>query len=819
MPEKVPFAGTWDFFRFVLPVILAVVGLQCSTQSFARMMNYDTAVVFPPMFYVGGYPFYNPIYYLLGIFKFIYRKGMYVYYLRSIKWFLFFGVLAFLAAVIQTAIINHIANSKNSTMNGTARLATEKELKQAGYMNKNGLVVGETYDAVINLKKKSKVDSQTGQKMVTSSLSMVLKKPGKLLCAEGIHALLMAPSGTGKNVSVILPTLFSWLKSVFVLDPKAENFSVTSKWRSQFSRIIRFDTSDKHNTLRFNPVNEIRDGIDCAYGDCLQIANIIIPPSTGDNAYFTNSAAGFVTSALLHLRFSDSDNKSLGGLRDFLSAGNEDDLTALLQPQKGGGESSALGKSQAEAMMKAPHYFVITQRMWDAENYQVKNRKTGKIETRNTFKDKGLHIGDKYYDPKLQQLLNKGAADILSTNAKEKASVWKEIASNIQLFDDENVRFATGESDFEIADFFNTDRPISFYFTVPFEKLSDHAPVVKIILTLILRRLTSGTSTFGNFKLAYDLLLILDEFPTLGKFPIIAEMMGLLRSYHVYVLIVCQALNQLVDRYGQNHPFLDHCQCHIIYAPGSVNDAEMYSRAIGNETIHEEKISRSGQLKIGNNNLSYSNQNSGRALFDAADIMRLPGDSALIRINQLQPYIAKKVVYYMDPRFKDKIGKEGLSIIELYSNAAGLPSHKRRMEMIKKNLLTEQSAKTFFNENNIEKDSELFSSQTELDGLLDSDDEIYAAEENVDLSFGNEEAQKLEQKESQNQDDKNSDSNDKNQNGNVADGNPFENAEDERSEGCGTEDEDSASDNPADAEQALLDEDGGNPDDFNGPIY
>lgn len=743
MPEKIPFAGTWDFLRFVLPVLLALIGFQCSTQSFAKMMNYDTSIVGEPMFHFGNYPFFNPIFYILGFFNFIYRDGMYDYYLRSIKWFLIFGIIAFIEALIQTAVINYIASGKNSTMNGTARIESEKTLKQAGYMNKNGLVIGETYDAVIDLKKKAKIDSQTGQKMVTSSLSMKLKKPGKLLCAEGIHALLMAPSGTGKNVSVVLPTLFSWLKSVFVVDPKAENFTVTSKWRSQFSRIIRFDPTNKNCTLRFNPVNEIRDGIDYAYRDCSMIASIIITPSTGDNAYFTNSAQNIVTSALLHLRFSDCEDKSLGGLRDFLSSGSDDDLSELFN-SKDGAANPSLGKSQAEAMAKTPHYFIISQQMYDAENYQVRNKKTGEVETRNAFKEKGLSVGDKYYDPRLQQLLNKGAADIMSTNSKEKASVWKTIASDIMLFDDEGVRFATSESDFEIADFFNCDRPISFYFTVPFSDLERLSPIVKIIITLILRRLTEGTSTFGSSKLAYDLLLLLDEFPTLGKFPVIAEMMGLLRSYHVYVLIVCQALNQIVDRYGQNHPFLDHCQCHIIYAPGSVNDAEMYSKAIGNETIHEEKISRSGQLRIGNNNLSYSNQNSGRALFDAADIMRLPGDCALIRINQLQPYIAKKVVYYMDSRFKKKIGKEGVGIMELYADAAGLPSHKRKMERIKNNLILEQNAKTVFNEKRFFEDKELFSDSESFSELIESDDEIYNVEFNDDLEIDDSQSEESE---------------------------------------------------------------------------
>ena len=149
-------------------------------------------------------------------------------------------------------------------------------------------------------------------------------------------------------------------------------------------------------------------------------------------------------------------------------------------------------------------------------------------------------------------------------------------------------------------------------------------------------------------------------------------------------MIVCQALNQLVDRYGQNHPFLDHCTVHIIYAPGNIGDAELYSRSIGNETVREEKVSRSGRLKIGDSNLNYSDNCLGRALFDAADIMRIPKDKLLLRIQNEQPYIGTKVVYYMDYRFKDKVGK-ALPMEELYKECRGLPSTKAYLKKIEEN--------------------------------------------------------------------------------------------------------------------------------------
>lgn len=746
LPGKIPFGASWGILRFVLPVLLGFIGLQISTQSFAGMMNYDESAVYPPMLYILGYPLYNPLFYILGFFKYIYIKGMYVYYLKSIRWFLYFGIIALCQAIIHTAIINHISRRQN-TMHGTARKATEKELAERGYMNRHGVVLAQTYNAKVTAKKIFKSeDSQTGELVKKASLSLKCRKPGKLICHSGdVHTFIAAPSGTGKNIGPIFATLLNYYKQVFVLDPKGENFDTTSKFRSKFSRIIRFDPTDKYRTLRINPVNEIRDGIDYAYADCNAIADAIIPAGDPKNIYFTDSAKGIVTSALLHIRYSDFNDKSLGGLRDFLSSGSENDFNELLNSKNSGNPntSSALGKAQAEAMASTKHFFIVTEKMWKKENYKYKNPKTGEIEIRNRLKDQGYEIGQKMYSSKLDDLVRKGAADILSTNHKELASVWKTIAAAIQLFDEEGVRFATSESDFEIDDFFNTDKPISFYFTVPYSDLGRLSPIVKIIITLILKRLMEGTTGFGTKRLPFDLLFILDEFPVLRKFELIAEIMGISRGYNCFFMIICQTMKQLVEIYGPNHPFMDHCQVHLYYAPDDVGDAERISRAIGNETVHEEKVSRNGALKIGSSNLNYSDNNMGRALFDAADILRLPPECALIRIQGMQVYIAKKEVFYNDFRFKNKAAREGLEIEELYAEAAGLPSRKRKAAAIAKNKALEESMEENRNEKP-ENDPELLE-DAENDLIVASInenqtfDEDFEMPDEIDFSFDNEE--------------------------------------------------------------------------------
>lgn len=645
--------------------MFAIIGLFTSTQVFAKSMNYDSKVIGSPLLLVFGKPLYNPVYYFLSMFKYIYYPQFVPYYTSSIMWFLYFGILALLIAIIWTLIINYITK-REGNYHGTARFADEKDLKKNGLLKKEGIVCGQTADAIIKV---DKYDSAVHLKSV---------REGQLICHTGkMHTLLLGPSGEGKSF-VIIPTIWSFKGHQIIFDPKSENFNTTSREKSRYSRVIKFSPT-REDSMRYNPVQDcMREGLAYAFRDSDQMANILFAPakesSSGGNdgaEYFTQSGKSFVTAALMHLRYSDYPEKNLGGIRDFFANGNEAELQALMEG--GQGEASgALGTSQVKEMMNTKHYFIITQKMYDRE--------------KGKFDRLGLKVGDKYYDPELQKLVLKGASDIMQTNAKEKASVWKTIATKIRDFDDPNIRKNMGECDFSIEDFINSETPICLYLCVPNSDVNRISSVFRLFITSILMRLTENDSSFGKAELKKPLLLLLDEFPILGTFSILATQMGILRSYNVFVMIVCQSLNQLVDRYGQHHPFLDHCSCHIVYAPGEVHDAEYFSKRMGNETVHQSKISRSGGLKIASdNNVNYSDNDFSRPLMDGADIQRLPSNQALIMVRGMQPYIAKKIPYYMDSRFKNFMKGEPLSWDELYAESAGLPSQLRRKAEAKAN--------------------------------------------------------------------------------------------------------------------------------------
>jgi type IV secretion system protein VirD4 len=69
------------------------------------------------------------------------------------------------------------------------------------------------------------------------------------------HALVYAPSGTGKSSCVVIPTLLRWPGSVLALDLKSELWEKTSGWlQAQRHCVVRFDPTLAAGSASYNPL-------------------------------------------------------------------------------------------------------------------------------------------------------------------------------------------------------------------------------------------------------------------------------------------------------------------------------------------------------------------------------------------------------------------------------------------------------------------------------------------------------------------------------------------------------------------------------------
>lgn len=611
----------FDLSNLILPVLVVVIGLIISTQTYAKLVGYNPKYTDAPFFVTTrkflfideGYPFYNPGLILLIVMS----HGLADNLIQSVILQSLFPFLASagIAVVLFFAVsaIRGYGLNRNDSLYGTSRWGTEKDIRKFGLSEKRGVVLAEFQKADV----RAKVNPEN------TSIQLSLKKPAPLICIAGnTNVLMIAPTRSGKGVGSVIPTALNFPWSVIFFDPKGEVFRITSGFRSKFSVVLKFAPKNPDgNTVCFNPLEEVHLDNRIVSDVDLVIQNLFEEAKGGESSnsqFFNNSARDMLKTTILHILTADNPEyagkKNLPGVFEIMSLATKPD------------------EEEAE----------------EGEEQKSGDKLFGEMfETRHLLQGKEA--------PWLQTLIEAGAGRMLQMNPKVRKDVFSTVFSKLELFSDPLTAHATGHSDFKLDDFATSDAPISLYLVVPFAHVDVIAPVFKLLINFMLRRFSDGETSYGEVKLKNRLLFMLDEFPVLGNFPFLVKTMGILAGYGINFFLICQGLNQLVDIYGQNHPFLDHCKTLCIYAPGKIEDAKAFTEAIGKESVTKESISTSGsRYAVALNNLNASSQEVARDLMNPDELMHLPPSEALIMNQGMPAYIAKKVVYYDDPRFRNK---------------------------------------------------------------------------------------------------------------------------------------------------------------------
>lgn len=584
--------------------VLIFLGLWVSTQYFASLLGYDPAYIGYPLYILrheklpsGSYPVYAPWQYVQWVLKYINTKKLYDSIYEGMKPWL---AISFVTIVLYT-IITYFRGFRQAAENifGTARWGTVKDLKKEGLIgNTSGIIFGQTFDARVHVRLNKK----------QGSVSYHLKKSGQLISSVGItNVLLAAPTRSGKGVSTGIPTLtFNDAESILVLDFKGENFEITSGHRTTLGPVYRYAPVNEEGH-GFNPLMEIPGGKD-SYGYANLIADTVLTPAAGkansdaNTEHFREAAIAYLTGVILHVLCSDYPEKSLPGVKKFLSA---------LNPDKP-----------------------------DDDTYSL----TQMIESQHCTAE-------------IHERVVTAAGDQLKRPNKERQSVLSTVQKSLRVFEDPRVRETSSRHDFYIDEFEKTDKPISLYLTLPYAHMSRLTPLIRLFIMLLIRKFSDGETRHGERKMKIPLLIVLDEFDKLGKFSELQESMGILAGYGIHFLLIIQSPNQLVDIYGRNHQFFAHCKNIILFAPGEIESGKTCAEMIGKESIWKSSTSTSGtRFAVGLDNLNISGGEQERNLINPDEVMKLPMDQFILLTQGKPPYIGKKCVYYEQSPFKERAG-------------------------------------------------------------------------------------------------------------------------------------------------------------------
>jgi type IV secretion system protein VirD4 len=166
--------------------------------------------------------------------------------------------------------------------------------------------------------------------------------------------------------------------------------------------------------------------------------------------------------------------------------------------------------------------------------------------------------------------------------AAEAGSVLSTAKSYLSLYRDPTVAQNVSRSEFNIADLMHHDSPVSLFVITEATDKVRLRPLVRILANLVLRRLASGMES-NPYK--HKLLLLLDEFPSLGRLAIMEEALAYIRGYGIQAMLVTQDLTQLRAAYGKDESITGNCGVQVAFTTSNLDTAEHLSKMTGTATL------------------------------------------------------------------------------------------------------------------------------------------------------------------------------------------------------------------------------------------
>ena len=124
----------------------------------------------------------------------------------------------------------------------------------------------------------------------------------------------------------------------------------------------------------------------------------------------------------------------------------------------------------------------------------------------------------------------------------------------------------------------------------------------------------------------HPLIMMLDEFPTLGHLAVLGEALSLIAGYGIRACLVAQDLAQIYQAYGRNQSVTGNCHTTVAFtpAPNNTETAEELCDMIGETSVRHVQRTKSSTGR------SLSEPETRRSLMTPDEVLRMPTDEVLI---------------------------------------------------------------------------------------------------------------------------------------------------------------------------------------------
>lgn len=443
-------------------------------------------------------------------------------------------------------------------------------------------------------------------------------KKGKTLYLRDIsngHTLICAPTRSGKSVSCLLPTLLSWRGSALINDEKGELWMQTGPWRERhIGPVIRWDPGSLADSARWNPLAEVRLGSPHEVGDAQNIALMLI------------DIRGHGLDRLDH--WQKAAVRLLAGL-----------VLHELYDAHAFGRTACLGDIAARFADPSASDTDLYEEMRD-----------------NTHDNGGPHL----------MVAAEGRAQ-LNRAERERSSVTSSLGTYFTLFSDQIVSYNTSESDFGLAEIADRDKPITIFITTAPNDTVRLRPLIRLFLTMAIRSLMSMKLRYVDGQPTsphrHRTLVVLDEFPQLGKLEEIETALAKAASWGIKFLLSIQDLTQLNGVYGPGHSIVANTHTRMFFPTNELATAKYLSESTGTMTAQTPHTTIMGRRFGVMSQVTKSIQATARPLLTPGQILAMcaatkdpdgritEAGEMLIFLMGHRPLKAQQLLYFQDPEF------------------------------------------------------------------------------------------------------------------------------------------------------------------------
>jgi type IV secretion system protein VirD4 len=521
------------------------------------------------------------------------------------------GITVTATGLLGLMVVKMVAANSAKTnpyLHGSARWANQHDIERAGLLPRPIKV----WQQLTGKKKLVSDGVYVGAWLDKKGVTRYLRHNG----AE--HVLCYAPTRSGKGVGLVIPTLLSWEHSAVITDLKGELWALTSGWRQKYAgnKVLRFEPAAVSGGVYWNALDEIRLKTEYEVGDVQNLATLLVDPDgKGLITHWQKTAQALLVGVILHVLYKAQQE----GTDATLPA-----VDAIL---------SNPDRDIAELWMEMVTY---------------------------------VHVNAKNHPT-----VASAARDMLDRPEEEAGSVLSTAKSYLALYRDPVVRRNVSKSEFRIKDLMNYDQPVSLYIVTHPNDKARLRPLVRILINMIIRLLADKMEFInGQPKVHYQhrLLMMLDEFPSLGKLEILQEALAFIAGYGIKCYLICQDINQLKSReagYGHDESITSNCHVQSAFPPNRIETAEHLSKLTGQTTVAKEQITTSGRRTsalLGQ--VSRTIQEVQRPLLTTDECLRMPGplknaEGLIEKAGDMVVYVAgSPAIYGIQPLFfKDPIFK------------------------------------------------------------------------------------------------------------------------------------------------------------------